>query len=164
MLEEIRLSCDGLYKLALGGTAVGTVLNAPAGFSETVAAAVAELTRLPFRSAPNKFHALTAKDDLAFSHGALKALAANMMKIANDIRWLPCGPRCGIGEIHIWENKLGSSIMPGKVNQTQCGSVTMVAVQVIANDTAVGMAASQGNFQLNVFMPVIIRNDCSAIP
>lgn len=157
-LEQISLSCDGLYLLALGGTAVGTGLNAPAGFSEEVATTVAELTQLPFRTDPNKFHALTAKDNLAFSHGALKTLAANMMKIANDVRLLSCGPRCGIGEIHIPENEPGSSIMPGKVNPTQCESMTMVAVQVIANDVAVGMAASQGNFQLNVFMPVIIRN------
>ncbi len=157
-LEQIQSSCTGLYKLALGGTAVGTGINAPAGFDAAVASSIAELTNLPFCTDPNKFHALTAKDDLAFSHGAIKALAANMMKIANDVRWLSSGPRCGIGEIKIPENEPGSSIMPGKVNPTQCESATMVAVQVMANDTAVGIAASQGNFQLNVFMPVIIRN------
>ncbi|MCI2057672.1 MAG: class II fumarate hydratase [Oscillibacter sp.] len=157
-LGQIELSCGGLLKLALGGTAVGTGLNAPAGFDTAVAERVAALTGYPFCTDPNKFHALTAKDDLVFSHGALKALAADMMKIANDVRWLACGPRCGIGEIRIPENEPGSSIMPGKVNPTQCESVTMVAVQVMANDAAVGIAASQGNFELNVFMPVIIRN------
>lgn len=157
-LEQINVSCDGLYRLALGGTAVGTGLNAPAGFGAAAASSIASLTGLPFRTDENKFHALTAKDDLVFSHGALKSLAADLMKIANDVRWLSSGPRCGIGEIHIPENEPGSSIMPGKVNPTQCESMTMVAVQVIANDVAVGMAASQGNFQLNVFMPVIIRN------
>lgn len=156
--RQIEVSCDGLYQLALGGTAVGTGLNAPPGFDVEVAAEISTLTNFPFRTDPNKFHALTAKDDLVFSHGALKALAANMMKIANDVRWLSCGPRCGIGEIKIPENEPGSSIMPGKVNPTQTESMTMVAVQVMANDTAVGMAASQGNFQLNVFMPVMIRN------
>lgn len=157
-LKQLENSCDGLYKLALGGTAVGTGLNAPKGFDTAVAAQIAELTGFPFRTDPNKFHALTAKDDIAFSHGALRALAANMMKIANDVRWLASGPRCGIGEIRIPENEPGSSIMPGKVNPTQCESVTMVAVQVMGNDTAIEIAASQGNFQLNVFMPVIIRN------
>ncbi len=157
-LKQIEDSCDGLYKLALGGTAVGTGINAPKGFDTAVAAHVADLTGFPFRTDPNKFHALTAKDDIAFSHGALRALAANMMKIANDVRWLASGPRCGIGEIKIPENEPGSSIMPGKVNPTQCESVTMVAVQVMGNDAAIGIAASQGNFQLNVFMPVIIRN------
>lgn len=157
-LEQLKLSESGLFKLALGGTAVGTGLNAPAGFDQAVAEEVAQLTARPFRTDPNKFHALTAKDDLAFSHGALKALAANLMKIANDVRWLASGPRCGIGEIRIPENEPGSSIMPGKVNPTQCEALTMVAVQVMGNDGAVGFAASQGNFQLNVFMPVIIRN------
>jgi len=157
-LTQIQTSCDGLRKLALGGTAVGTGINAPKGFDTAVAARIADLTGLEFRTDPNKFHALTAKDDLAFSHGALRALAANLMKIANDVRWLASGPRCGIGEIHIPENEPGSSIMPGKVNPTQCESVTMVAVQVMGNDTAIEIAASQGNFQLNVFMPVIIRN------
>ena len=156
--DMIRASLDGLYELALGGTAVGTGLNAPAGFGEAAAEAAAELTGLPFRTAPNKFHALTAKDALTFSHGALKALAANLMKIANDVRWLASGPRDGLGEIFIPENEPGSSIMPGKVNPTQCEAMTMVAVQVMGNDVAVGMAASQGNFELNVFMPVCAYN------
>lgn len=156
--ESIRSSEEGLYRLALGGTAVGTGLNAPDGFGEEVAAAVSELTGKPFVSEKNKFHALTAKDALVFSHGALKALAADMMKIANDVRWLASGPRCGLGEITIPANEPGSSIMPGKVNPTQCESVTMVAVQVMGNDAAIGFAASQGNFELNVFMPVIIYN------
>lgn len=154
----LSLSLKGLHELALGGTAVGTGLNAPKGFDTEVAKAVAELTGKDFVTAPNKFHSLTSKDELVFAHGALKGLAADMMKMANDIRWLSSGPRCGLGEIFIPENEPGSSIMPGKVNPTQCESVTMVAVQVIANDTAVGMAASQGNFELNVFMPVCIYN------
>lgn len=154
----LSLSLKGLYELALGGTAVGTGLNTPEGFDTEVAKAVAELTGKDFVTAPNKFHSLTSKDELVFAHGALKGLAADMMKMANDIRWLSSGPRCGLGEIFIPENEPGSSIMPGKVNPTQCESVTMVAVQVIANDTAVGMAASQGNFELNVFMPVCIYN------
>ena len=147
-----------LRELALGGTAVGTGLNAPEGFDEAVAAAVSDITGKPFITAPNKFHALTSKDEIVFAHGALKALAADMMKIANDVRWLASGPRLGLGEIKIPENEPGSSIMPGKVNPTQCEAVTMVAVQVMGNDTAVGFAASQGNFELNVFMPVIIYN------
>lgn len=154
----LELALPGLKELALGGTAVGTGLNAPKEFGAEVAKAVSELTGKKFVSAENKFHALTSKDDLVFAHGALKALAANMMKIANDVRWLASGPRDGLGEISIPENEPGSSIMPGKVNPTQCESVTMVAVQVIANDVAVGMAASQGNFELNVFMPVCIYN------
>ena len=162
MLEKSRamleLALPGLYELALGGTAVGTGLNAPRGFDVEVANAVAELTGKPFVTAPNKFHSLTSKDEIVFAHGALKALAADMMKIANDVRWLSSGPRCGLGEIFIPENEPGSSIMPGKVNPTQCEAVTMAAVQVIANDVAVGMAASQGNFELNVFMPVTIYN------
>lgn len=162
MLEKSRemlvLSLNGLRELALGGTAVGTGLNAPKGFDVEVAKAVSELTDKDFVTAENKFHSLTSKDELVFAHGALKALAANMMKIANDVRWLSSGPRCGLGEIFIPENEPGSSIMPGKVNPTQCESVTMVAVQVMANDVAVGMAASQGNFELNVFMPVCICN------
>ena len=137
---------------------MGTGLNAPKGFDVEVAKAVSELTGKDFKTAANKFHSLTSKDELVFAHGALKGLAANMMKIANDVRWLASGPRCGLGEILIPENEPGSSIMPGKVNPTQCESVTMVAVQVIANDVAVGMAASQGNFELNVFMPVCIYN------
>lgn len=162
MLEKtkkmLEASLPGLKELALGGTAVGTGLNAPKGFGEEVAKVISELTGKDFVTAENKFHALTAKDDITFAHGALKALAADMMKIANDVRWLASGPRCGLGEITIPENEPGSSIMPGKVNPTQCESMTMVAVQVIANDTAVGMAASQGNFELNVFMPVIAYN------
>ena len=154
----LELSLKGLKELALGGTAVGTGLNAPKGFAEGVAAEVSEITGKKFVTAENKFHSLTAKDELVFAHGALKALACDLMKIANDVRWLASGPRCGLGEIHIPENEPGSSIMPGKVNPTQCESMTMVAVQVIGNDTAVGMAASQGNFELNVFMPVIIYN------
>ena len=154
----IRTALPPLYELALGGTAVGTGLNAPHGFSELVAEKVASLTGKPFVSAENKFHALTSKDELVFAHGAIKALAADMMKIANDIRWLASGPRCGLSEIYIPENEPGSSIMPGKVNPTQCEAVTMVAVQVMANDVAVSMAASQGNFELNVFMPVLIYN------
>lgn len=147
-----------LKQLALGGTAVGTGLNAPKSFDVEVAKAVSELTNKDFVTADNKFHALTSKDEIVFAHGALKALAADMMKIANDVRWLSCGPRLGLGEISIPENEPGSSIMPGKVNPTQCEQVTMVAVQVMGNDVAVGMAASQGNFELNVFMPVCIYN------
>ena len=162
MLEKsaamIRDSEKGLRELALGGTAVGTGLNAPAGFAAEAARAVSELTSYEFVTEENKFHALSAKDAIVFSHGALKALAADLMKIANDVRWLSSGPRCGLGEIFIPENEPGSSIMPGKVNPTQCEAVTMVAVQVMGNDTAIGIAASQGNFQLNVFMPVIIYN------
>ncbi len=154
----IVFALGGLRELALGGTAVGTGLNAPAGFGEEVAKAVSQITGKAFVSQENKFHALTSKDALVFAHGALKALAADMMKIANDVRWLASGPRCGLGEIFIPENEPGSSIMPGKVNPTQCEAVTMVCVQVMANDTAVGLAASQGNFQLNVFMPVCAYN------
>ena len=156
--EMILDSGKGLGELALGGTAVGTGLNAPEGFAEEAAKAVSELTGIQFRTEENKFHSRAAKDAVVYSHGALKALAADMMKIANDVRWLASGPRCGLGEIFIPENEPGSSIMPGKVNPTQCESVTMVAVQVMGNDAAVGIAASQGNFQLNVFMPVIIYN------
>ncbi len=157
-LELIRLSENELRSLALGGTAVGTGLNAPKGFDTLVASEIALLTGIDFVTAENKFHALTSKDEMVFAHGALKALAADMMKIANDVRWLASGPRLGLGEITIPENEPGSSIMPGKVNPTQCEQVTMVAVQVIGNDTAIGMAASQGNFELNVFMPVIAYN------
>ncbi|MDD5823509.1 MAG: class II fumarate hydratase [Firmicutes bacterium] len=157
-LEFIRQSLSGLYELALGGTAVGTGLNAPEGFDEKVASVIAELTGKPFITDPNKFHSLTSKDALVYSHGAIKALAADYMKMANDIRWLASGPRCGIGEITIPENEPGSSIMPGKVNPTQCESATMVAVQVMGNDATIGIAASQGNFELNVFMPVMINN------
>ena len=156
--ELLRMAVKPLHELALGGTAVGTGLNAPKGFSELVAAKVAALTGKPFITAENKFHALTSKDELVFAHGAIKATACDMMKIANDVRWLASGPRDGLGEIHIPENEPGSSIMPGKVNPTQCEAVTMVAVQVMGNDVAVGMAASQGNFELNVFMPVAAYN------
>ena len=156
--ELLRTAVKPLYELALGGTAVGTGLNAPKGFSDLVAKKAAELTGKPFRSAENKFHALTSKDEIVFAHGAIKATACDMMKIANDVRWLASGPRDGLGEIHIPENEPGSSIMPGKVNPTQCEAVTMVAVQVMGNDVAVGMAASQGNFELNVFMPVTAYN------
>ncbi len=162
MLEKtkamLELSLPGLKELALGGTAVGTGLNAPKNFGETVAEVISELTGKKFTTASNKFHSLTAKDDITFAHGALKALAADLMKIANDVRWLASGPRCGLGEITIPENEPGSSIMPGKVNPTQCESLTMVAVQVMGNDAAVGFAASQGNFELNVYMPVIAYN------
>ena len=154
----LELALPALHELALGGTAVGTGLNAPKGFDTAVAQAVSQLTGKPFITAPNKFHALTSKDELVFAHGGLKALAADLMKIANDVRWLASGPRCGLGELRIPENEPGSSIMPGKVNPTQCEAVTMVAVQVMANDAAVGMSASQGNFELNVFMPVCIHN------
>ena len=157
-VELIKLALSPLHELALGGTAVGTGLNAPAEFAERVASELAILTDKPFITASNKFHALTSKDELVFAHGALKALACDMMKIANDVRWLASGPRLGLGEIKIPENEPGSSIMPGKVNPTQCEAVTMVAVQVMANDVAVGLAASQGNFELNVFMPVCIYN------
>ena len=157
-VQLIRAALPPLRELALGGTAVGTGLNAPAGFDREVAAVISDLTGKDFVTAPNKFHALTSKDELVFAHGALKALAADLMKIANDIRWLASGPRLGLGEITIPENEPGSSIMPGKVNPTQCEAITMVAVQVMGNDTAVGLAASQGNFQLNVYMPVLIYN------
>lgn len=157
-VELIKLSLDPLKGLALGGTAVGTGLNAPKGFDVKVAEAISQLTGKNFRTEENKFHALTSKDELVFAHGALKALAADMMKIANDIRWLASGPRVGLGEISIPENEPGSSIMPGKVNPTQCEALTMVAVQVMANDVAVGIAASQGNFELNVYMPVAAYN------
>lgn len=157
-VELLKLAVNPLHELALGGTAVGTGLNAPKGFDAKVAEKVSELTGKHFVTAPNKFHALTSKDELVFAHGAIKALACDMMKIANDVRWLASGPRDGLGEITIPENEPGSSIMPGKVNPTQCEAVTMVAVQVMGNDVAVGMAASQGNFELNVFMPVCIYN------
>ena len=154
----ITLALQEIAELALGGTAVGTGINAPKTFGEEAAKAVSELTNETFITAENKFHSLTAKDELVFLHGALKALAANMMKIANDIRWLASGSRCGLGEISIPENEPVSSIMPGKVNPTQCEAITMVAVQVMANDTAIGICASQGNFELNVYMPVCIYN------
>jgi fumarate hydratase class II len=148
----------GLYDLAIGGTAVGTGLNAHPEFAERAAKKIAELTGLPFKSHPNKFAALSAHDELVFASGALKTLAASLMKIANDIRWLASGPRAGLGELMLPENEPGSSIMPGKVNPTQCEAMTMVAVQVFGNDAAIGFAGSQGNFELNVFKPVIIHN------
>ena len=162
MLTTCRAMADGalepLRQLALGGTAVGTGLNAPKDFGERTAAILTEYTGHRFVTSPNKFHALTSKDGFVFAHGFLKALAADLTKIANDVRWLASGPRCGLGEITIPENEPGSSIMPGKVNPTQCEAVTMVAVQVMGNDAAIGFAASQGNFELNVFMPVIAYN------
>ncbi len=154
-IEEGR---DAMRDLAVGGTAVGTGLNAPEKFGDLTASIISELTGEHFESAPNKFQALSSKDQIAYAHGTLKTLAADMMKIANDVRWLTSGPRCGIGELRIPANEPGSSIMPGKVNPTQCEAVTMTAVQVMGNDVTVGMAASQGNFELNVFMPVIIYN------
>ncbi len=160
---QIIAALDFCRELAIGGTAVGTGINAPKGFGEKVSAELTRLTGCEFRSAPNKFHSLTSKDAVVFLQGSLKALAADLMKIANDIRWLGSGPRCGLGEINLPANEPGSSIMPGKVNPTQCESVTMVAVQVMANDTAVGIAASQGNFELNVFMPVIAHNMLQSI-
>src|SRR6202171_1325318 len=155
---RIAVALDGLYDLAIGGTAVGTGLNAHPEFAERAARKIAELTGLPFRSHPNKFNALAAHDEIVFASGALKTLAASLMKIANDIRWLASGPRCGLGELILPENEPGSSIMPGKVNPTQCEAVTMVAVQVFGNDTAITIAGSQGNFELNVFKPVMIHN------
>src|SRR5438067_664555 len=157
-VDRIEGILPGLYELAIGGTAVGTGLNAPADFGEKTAAKIAELTGLPFTSAPNKFAALAAHDELVFAHGALATLAASLMKIANDVRWLGSGPRSGLGELSLPENEPGSSIMPGKVNPTQSEAMTMVCAQVFGNDVAVTVAGSQGNFELNVFKPVIIRN------
>ncbi|GBF73269.1 class II fumarate hydratase [Paenibacillus sp. 598K] len=154
----IRQSMEELAELAIGGTAVGTGLNSPPGFGERAAALISERTGRVYRSADNKFHALTSHDELVYAHGALKALAADLMKIANDVRWLASGPRCGIGELRIPANEPGSSIMPGKVNPTQSEALTMVVCQVMGNDAAIGFAASQGNFELNVFKPVIIYN------
>jgi len=155
---RVAMALDGLYDLAIGGTAVGTGLNAHPEFAERTARKIAELTGLPFRSHPNKFAALSAHDEIVFASGALKTLAASLMKIANDIRWLGSGPRCGLGELTLPENEPGSSIMPGKINPTQCEAMTMVAVQVMGNDAAIGFAGSQGNFELNVFKPVMIFN------
>jgi fumarate hydratase, class II len=157
-LKAVHAALPMLHELALGGTAVGTGLNAHPEFAVRVAKQIAELTGLPFVTAPNKFQALAGHEPLCFAHGALKTLAAGLMKIANDIRWLASGPRCGLGELTIPENEPGSSIMPGKVNPTQSEAMTMVCVQVMANDVAVGLAASQGNFELNVFKPVLIHN------
>jgi fumarate hydratase class II len=155
---RVAVALDGLYDLAIGGTAVGTGLNAHPEFAERAAKKISELTGLPFRSHPNKFASLSAHDEIVFASGALKTLAASLMKIANDIRWLASGPRCGLGELTLPENEPGSSIMPGKVNPTQCEAVTMVAVQVMGNDAAIGIAGSQGNFELNVYKPVMIFN------
>jgi fumarate hydratase class II len=167
MLEQtdsmIQNSLEYIREIALGGTAVGTGLNTHPEFGERVAEKISVLTGMEFITAPNKFHALTSKDALVHTHGALKALAANLLKIANDVRWLASGPRCGIGELFIPENEPGSSIMPGKVNPTQCEALTMVCCQVMANDAAVSFAASQGNFQLNVYMPVLIYNMLQSI-
>jgi fumarate hydratase, class II len=162
-VERLKQTLSGLYDLAIGGTAVGTGLNAPPEFAERAATKIAELTGLPFRSHPNKFAALSAHDELVFASGALKTLAASLMKIANDVRWLASGPRCGLGELTIPENEPGSSIMPGKVNPTQSEALTMVAVQVMGNDAAIGIAGSMGNFELNVFKPVIIFNFLNSV-
>ncbi|MEJ7848701.1 MAG: class II fumarate hydratase [Pyrinomonadaceae bacterium] len=157
-IERLNMVLPGLLDLAIGGTAVGTGLNAHPEFAERAAAKIAELTGLPFKSHPNKFAALSAHDEVVFASGALKTLSGSLMKIANDIRWLASGPRCGIGEISLPENEPGSSIMPGKVNPTQSEAMTMVAVQVFGNDAAIGFGGSQGNFELNVFKPVMIHN------
>jgi fumarate hydratase class II len=157
-IKRLEHILDGLYDLAIGGTAVGTGLNAPPEFAERTAKKIAELTGLPFRSHPNKFAALSAHDEIVFAQGALETLAASFMKISNDIRWLASGPRCGLGELSIPENEPGSSIMPGKVNPTQCEAMTMICAQVHGATAAVGFAGSQGNFELNVFKPVIIYN------
>jgi fumarate hydratase class II len=157
-IERLEMVLSGLYDLAIGGTAVGTGLNSHPEFGARAAARIAELTGLPFKSHPNKFAALSAHDELVFASGALKTLACSLMKIANDIRWLGSGPRAGLGELVLPENEPGSSIMPGKVNPTQSEAMTMVAVQVLGNDAAIGFAGSQGNFELNVFNPVMIHN------
>lgn len=162
-LESLRLSLPRVRELAIGGTAVGTGLNAPQGFGEAVAARLSERLGLAFTSAPNKFQALAGQEALAAAHGSLTVLAGSLMKIANDLRWLASGPRCGLGELILPENEPGSSIMPGKVNPTQCESLTMVAVQVMGNNTAVQLAASQGNFELNVFKPLIAANVLESI-
>src|SRR5216683_2464216 len=157
-IERMNATLPGLYDLAIGGTAVGTGLNAHPEFGERAAKKISELTGLPFKSHPNKFAALSAHDEIVFCSGGLKTLAASLMKIANDIRWLASGPRCGLGELTLPENEPGSSIMPGKVNPTQSEAITMVAVQVMGNDAAIGFAGSQGNCELNVFKPVMIHN------
>jgi len=157
-IDRLRMSLPGVLELAIGGTAVGTGLNSHPEFGERAARKIAELTGLPFKSHPNKFAALSAHDEIVFASGALKTLAASLMKVANDIRWLASGPRCGLGVLILSENEPGSSIMPGKVNPTQSEAMTMVCVQVFANDTAVTFGGSQGNFELNVFKPVMIHN------
>jgi fumarate hydratase class II len=162
-IRRIEATLPGLYSLAIGGTAVGTGLNSHPEFGDRAAAHIAKITGLPFISAPNKFAALSAHNEFVFASGAIKSLACSCMKIANDIRWLASGPRCGLGELTIPENEPGSSIMPGKVNPTQSEAMTMVAVQVLGNDTAIGIGASQGNFELNVFKPVIIFNFLNSV-
>ena len=162
-MEMLEKTESHLLALAIGGTAVGTGINCPAGFADKCCEYIAEYTKEPFVSSKNKFHSLTSKDAYVYTHGALKALAANLMKIANDIRWLASGPRCGIGELKIPENEPGSSIMPGKVNPTQCEALTMVALQIMGNDASIGMAASQGNFELNVYMPLLAYNMLQSI-
>lgn len=161
--EMLTIGINFMRDLAMGGTAVGTGINSPMNFGELVAAEITKLTGKEFRTAPNKFHALTSKDEVVVVHGMMKALAADLMKIANDVRWLASGPRCGIGEIKIPENEPGSSIMPAKVNPTQSEALTMIVAQVVGNDTTISFAASQGNFQLNVFMPVIVYNFLQSI-
>jgi fumarate hydratase, class II len=162
-VERLKMALSGLYELAIGGTAVGTGLNSHPEFADRAARKISELTGLPFKSHPNKFAALSAHDEIVFASGALKTLGASLMKIANDIRWLASGPRAGLGELKLPENEPGSSIMPGKVNPTQCEAVTMVAVQVFGNDAAITFAGSQGNFELNVFKPVIIFNFLNSV-
>src|SRR5206468_9501250 len=162
-LARLQQALPGLRELAIGGTAVGTGLNAHPEFAERAARKIAELTGQPFTSHPNKFAALSAHDELVMASGALKTLAASLMKIANDIRWLGSGPRCGLGELTLPENEPGSSIMPGKVNPTQCEALTMVCIQVMGNDAAIGFAGSQGNFELNVFKPVMIFNFLNSV-
>ncbi|HNO10966.1 MAG TPA: lyase family protein, partial [bacterium] len=162
-VKRLEQVLDGLYELALGGTAVGTGLNTHPKFAETGAKHIAQITGLPFRSAPNKFEALAAHDAIVFASGATKTLAASLMKIANDVRWLASGPRCGIGEISIPDNEPGSSIMPGKVNPTQCEAMTMVCAQVMGNDAAINVAGASGNFELNVYKPVLIFNLLNSI-
>jgi fumarate hydratase class II len=162
-VQRLKMVLPGLYELAIGGTAVGTGLNAHPEFAERAAKKIAELTGQPFKSHPNKFAALSAHDEIVFASGALKTLAASLMKIANDVRWLASGPRAGFGELILPENEPGSSIMPGKVNPTQSEAMTMVAVQVFGNDAAIGFAGSQGNFQLNVFKPVMIHNFLNSV-
>jgi fumarate hydratase class II len=162
-IERLKEVLPGLYDLAIGGTAVGTGLNAHPEFAERAARKIEELTGLPFRSHPNKFAALSAHDEIVFASGALKTLGASLMKIANDVRWLASGPRAGLGELMLPENEPGSSIMPGKVNPTQSEAMTMVVVQVFGNDAAIGFAGSQGNFELNVYKPVLIHNFLNSV-
>ncbi len=162
-LRRIESTLPGLYALAIGGTAVGTGLNSHPEFGDRAAAHIAAITGLPFTSAPNKFAALSAHNEFVFASGALKSLACSLMKMANDVRWLASGPRCGLGELVIPENEPGSSIMPGKVNPTQCEAITMIAVQVMGNDNTIGIAGSQGNFELNVFKPVIVFNFLNSV-